>query len=142
MAIENSVSIIGRLTADPELRQTQTGTAVCSVRIAVRRPYADDKTDFFAVNVWSEKAKYLCRYGYKGGRVAVCGYLTEREYDDRNGVTRHVTEISCTEVQCIDFRKTEQPPCGAPVQKPEAKYIDTTAGEPLYDLSEEDDLPF
>lgn len=70
MAVENSVSIIGRLTADPELRQTQSGAAVCSVRIAVRRPYVDDKTDFFAVNIWSEKAKYLCRYGYKGGRVA------------------------------------------------------------------------
>lgn len=61
MAIENSVSIIGRLTADPELRQTQAGAAVCSVRIAVRRPYVGDKTDFFSVNVWSEKAKYLCR---------------------------------------------------------------------------------
>ena len=142
MAVENSVSIIGRLTADPELRQTQSGAAVCSVRIAVRRPYVDDKADFFAVNIWSEKAKYLCRYGYKGGRVAVCGYLTEREYDDRHGVTRHVTEISCTEVQCIDFRKTEQPPCVSPVQKPEVKYIDTTAGEPLYDLPEVDDLPF
>lgn len=142
MAIENSVNIIGRLTADPELRKTQSGAAVCSIRVAVRRPYVDDKTDFFSVNVRSEKAKYLCRYGYKGGRVAICGYLTGREYDDRHGVTRHVTEISCTEIQCIDFRKAEQPENNTPVQKPEAKYIDTTAGEPLYDLSEEDDLPF
>ena len=73
----NSTNMIGRLTADPELRRTPDGTAVCTFTLAVRRPRVKDTSDFIDFVAWRQSAEYLSQYGHKGDIVAVSGPLTQ-----------------------------------------------------------------
>ena len=88
----NSINLVGRLTADPELKTTQSGISVCTFSLAVNRPRVKDTTDFINCVAWRQSAEYLCNYGRKGNLVAVSGVLTSRKYDDSNG--NHRDKIS------------------------------------------------
>ena len=94
----NIVGIVGRLTADPELKKTQSGLSVCQIDVAVSRPRTKDKTDFLKAVVWRQSADYLCQYGHKGNLIAVNGYLSSRNYEDKNGNKRTAYEIVADEV--------------------------------------------
>ena len=78
----NKVTIMGRLCADPELRRTQSGIAVCNARIAVERNYADQDgeraTDFYDVVAWRGTAEFLCKYFEKGRKILLDGHLQTR----------------------------------------------------------------
>ena len=74
----NSISISGRLTKDPELRRTQSGTAVCSFSVAVDRPGVKDKTDFIDCVAWDKRAEFVSKYFLKGDPIEVNGVLTRR----------------------------------------------------------------
>lgn len=93
----NKVFLQGRLVADPELRHTQQGIAVASVRVAVDRDVkeADGSrmADFFPVIAWRSKAEFLTRYFHKGQLICVVGRLRTRDYTDSGGIRRFVTEI-------------------------------------------------
>jgi len=89
----NRIILIGRLAADPELRTTPNGTSVAQARIAVNRPFAKDKSDFFTVVCWRQSAEFLCRYFSKGRALGVEGSLQSREYTDREGVRRTAFEV-------------------------------------------------
>lgn len=97
----NKTIHIGNLTADPELKQTQSGTSVCSFNIAVNR-YSKDptekKVDFFTVVAWGPKAEFVSRYFKKGQAIVVCGRLENREWTDKQGNKRISTEIIAEEV--------------------------------------------
>lgn len=103
----NSVNMIGRLTKDPELRRTQSGTACCSFSLAVKRPRAKDTTDFHNFVVWQQGAEYLSQYGHKGDLVGVTGYLTTRSWEDQNGNKRSAVEVTCDSVELISSKKSE-----------------------------------
>ena len=103
----NSVTMIGRLCADPELRRTQSGTACCSFTLAVKRPKVKDITDFHNFVVWQQGAEYLCQYAHKGDLVGVTGYLTSRDWTDKDGNKRKATEITCDSVELISSKKSE-----------------------------------
>lgn len=103
----NSVTMIGRLTNEPELRRTQTGTACCSFTLAVKRPKVKDTTDFHNFVVWQQGAEYLCQYGHKGDLVGVTGYLTTREWTDKEGNKRKTTEVTCDSVELLSSKKSE-----------------------------------
>lgn len=103
----NSVTMIGRLTNEVELRRTQSGTACCSFTLAVKRPKAKDTTDFHNFVVWQQGAEYLCQYGHKGDLVGVTGYLTTREWTDKDGNKRKSTEVTCDSVELISSKKSE-----------------------------------
>lgn len=85
----NNLVITGRMCADPELRQTQSGIPVCSFRIAVERNYVTDgklrKTDFFDVVAWRGTAEFICGYFGKGRMIALDGRLQTRSWTDRQG---------------------------------------------------------
>ena len=104
----NSVNMIGRLTNDPELRRTQTGTACCGFSLAVKRPKVKDTTDFHNFVVWQQGAEYLSQYGHKGDLVGVTGYLTTREWTDKDGNKHKVTEVTCDSVELLSSKRSAE----------------------------------
>ena len=104
----NSVTMIGRLTNEPELRRTQSGTACCSFSLAVKRPKVKDTTDFHNFVVWQQGAEYLCQYGHKGDLVGVTGYLTTRNWEDKNGNKRTSVEVTCDSVELVSSKRSSE----------------------------------
>ena len=88
----NSVCLMGRLTADPELKSTQSGVSVCSFRIAVDRTYTpkgqEKQTDFINIVTWRSVAEFAARYFHKGQLVAVQGSIQTGQYTDKDGNKR------------------------------------------------------
>lgn len=103
----NSCNEIGRLTADPELRRTPDGTAVCTFTLAVRRPASKDTSDFIDFVAWRQSAEYLCQYGHKGDIVAVSGSLQSRKWKDKNDNNRINWEIQANSVELLSSKKSE-----------------------------------
>lgn len=93
----NCVAITGRLTGDPEVRMTTSGTSVTTLRVAVERNRtAQDgtrETDFLDVVAWRQTAEFIGRYFRKGSMIAVQGSIQTRTYEDRNGNKRTAVEI-------------------------------------------------
>ena len=98
----NKVYMIGRLTNAPEQRQTQNGVAVCTFSMAVNRRSNREVTDYFNIVAWRGLAETCAKYLVKGQRVAICGELQTRSYDDKNGTKRYVTEIIADDVEFLD----------------------------------------
>lgn len=97
----NLIGISGRLTAEPELKKTQSGISVCQVNVAVKRPKVKDTTDFLTVVLWRQSAEFLCQYAHKGDLVGVQGMLTTRKYQDRDGNNGTITEIVADNVELL-----------------------------------------
>lgn len=102
----NSVQIIGRLTADPELRQTQSGISSCRFTVAVDRKFADKNTgerqaDFISCVAWRQTAEFVSRYFSKGSMICVSGSLRTGSYTDRNysDVTHYTTDVFVENVE-------------------------------------------
>jgi single-strand DNA-binding protein len=93
----NSVCLMGRLTADPELKSTQSGVSVCSFRIAVDRTYTpkgqEKQTDFINIVTWRSTAEFVSRYFRKGQLVAVQGSIQTSQYTDRDGNKRTTFDV-------------------------------------------------
>lgn len=93
----NRVILMGRLTADPELRQTQSGISVLSFSIAVDRDFTpkgeEKQTDFVNLVAWRQTAEFISKYFSKGRMIAVEGRLSVRNYVDSNGNKRVATEV-------------------------------------------------
>lgn len=89
----NNINLIGRLTADVELKQTQNGVEVCSFSLAVKRPRVKDTTDFINCVAWRNTATFISKYFKKGNMIAVDGTLTSRKYQDNNGNNRVAYEV-------------------------------------------------
>ena len=85
----NKIFIMGRLTRDPELRRTQSGTAVCSFSVAVDRDFksqsGEKETDFIDVVAWRQTGEFVSKYFTKGRMIVVSGSLQSRKWQDRNG---------------------------------------------------------
>ena len=91
----NIVALQGRLSADPELRTTQTGTPVCSFTLAVQRNIKSGDeypTDWIDCVAWKGTAEFICKYFQKGQLMAVNGTLQTRSYE-KDGVKRNVTQV-------------------------------------------------
>lgn len=89
----NKVLLIGRLTADPELRRTQSGKAVASFTLAVDRYGTEKQADFIGCVAWEKTAESICNYFRKGKEILVEGDLQTRKYEDRDGNKRTATEV-------------------------------------------------
>lgn len=124
----------GRLTADPELKQTQNGVSVCSFTLAVKRPKVREKTDFINFVAWRGNAEFVCRYFKKGDAMEVSGALTSRKYQDSNGNNRVAFEVECDDVSfCLTNGKAEA--ADQPQFTPQA--------EPQFEeINADDDVPF
>lgn len=104
----NSCNFVGRLCADPEVRRTQDGTAVCTFSLAVKRPMVKDATDFIDFVSWRQSAEYLAQYGHKGDVVAATGTLQPRSWTDKDGNKRKAFEVVTTGVELLSSKKTSE----------------------------------
>ena len=129
----NRTILQGRLCADPEMRRTQNGTAVCSFRVAWSETVKDRETKLFLNCVaWQGTAEMICKYFRKGKELAVEGRLSTREYDDRDGNRRSVTEMTVDRVHFCGKNEDAQ-----------GTFPRTDIKSQLVELDEDDsDLPF
>ena len=108
----NRTILVGRLASEPELRYSVNGTAVTNFRLAVDRPFKNDKgereTDFFPIVTWRKLAEVCARNLSKGRLVAVEGRLQTRSYQGQDGGTRWVTEVVADNVRFLDWPKEQQ----------------------------------
>lgn len=135
----NRIVLIGRLTADPQLRYTQSGIAVANFTLAVDRPFTNQQgereTDFINIVVWRKQAENCANYLAKGRLAAVDGRLQIRSYDAQDGTRRWMTEVVADTVTFLDWggdrngagAEQSEPP-------PQDDFSDLDAGE--------DDFPF
>ena len=103
----NSINIAGKLTADPELRRTGDGTAVCSYSLAVKRPRVKDTVDYINCVTWRQAAEFLCQYAHKGDSVAITGSLQSRKWKDKDDRTRTEWEVITDSVELVSSKKSE-----------------------------------
>ena len=106
MASFNKVILIGNMTADPELKQTQGGVSVCSFSIAVNRRFAkadqaQQNVDFINIVTWRQQAEFVSRYFKKGNPILICGQLQTRSWNDTPGQKRYATEVVADEVSFV-----------------------------------------
>src|SRR6266566_2984766 len=118
----NRVVLVGNLTKDPELRHTPSGTAVCSLRLAVNTRRKDsatgewtEKPNYFDITVWGNQGESCAQYLAKGRPVAVDGRLEWREWDAQDGTKRQAVEIIADSVQFLGSRRGG--PSAGPIRK-------------------------
>ena len=107
----NKIILMGRLTRDPELRRTQSGTAVVSFSIAVDRDYkgqsGEKETDFIDIVAWRSTAEFVSKYFTKGRMAVVEGRLQIRDWTDRDGGKRRSAEVVADNVYFGDSKKAD-----------------------------------
>ena len=105
----NKVYLIGNLTKDPELSQTNSGISVCRFTLAVSRRFkntdGERETDFLNIVVWRGQADNCHKFLKKGSKCAVSGSIQSRSYDAQDGTKRYVTEIVADEVEFISTNR-------------------------------------
>lgn len=109
----NSVIIMGRLTRDPELRRTQSGTAVTSFAMAVDRDFksqsGEKETDFIDVVAWRNTGEFAAKYLAKGRMAAVEGRIQVRDWQDKDGNRRKSVEVVADNVYFADSKRDSKP---------------------------------
>ena len=139
----NMVCIIGRLTADTELKTTNTGKSVVSFSVAVNKD--KEHADFFDVVAWNKTAELVNRYFHKGDMIAIEGRLSSRVWEDRNGNKRKAVEIVADKVSFVGGKsngETTKSPYNAP-QSRNGTQITAEQFETLYnDENADTGLPF
>ena len=107
----NKVMLIGRLGADPELRQTTSGTSVCEMRIATNESWFDknanerrERTEWHRVVVWGRVGENCAKFLSKGSQAYVEGRIQTREWQDQSGNKRYTTEVVANNVQFLSTR--------------------------------------
>ena len=122
----NSVILVGRMAADPELKQTTSGVSVTSFTVACDRRRNHQECDFIHVVAWRNQAEFVCKYFAKGSPIGVDGSIQTRSYTDRDGNKRTAFEVVAENVFFA----------GGKSQKPEDQYKE-------FDMDDNgDDLPF
>ncbi len=129
----NCVNLIGRLTAEPEVRYTQTNIMVTQFNLAVNRAYAKpedkEKADFITVLAWNKTAEFVSKYFRKGQQVGVTGRIETGSYDDKDGKRVYTTKVVAEHVYFADSKKENT---GDPFAEPATSFQAVT----------DEDLPF
>lgn len=146
----NQVTLVGRLTADPERKQTTSGVPVCTFTLAVNRRYqpknedgtptAAQQADFISCVAWRNQAEFLCKYFRKGSSVCITGEIHTRSWTDQNNQKRYATDVVADDVRFVDNKEesgAESTAQGSSVP-PAIDAITAPTFEPLSD----DGLPF
>ena len=98
----NKVFLIGNLTCDPELTETASGISVCRFGIAVnRRKDSEQVSDFYNVTAWRGLGETVAKYARKGNKIAVCGNIELRKYEDREGIERTAIDIIAQDIEFL-----------------------------------------
>lgn len=140
----NLVVLTGRLTADPELKTTQSGIPVTSFSIAVNRRYSagdgQQQTDFINIVAWRKSAEFVTKYFKKGSLIGIEGSIQTRKYTDKDGNNRYIFEVVANNVQFVESKRDSSASSAEPVG---ASFSNASANDftDLGDVSD-DDLPF
>ena len=154
----NHIVIMGRLTRDPELRRTQSGTAVTTISVAVDRDYQsrdtqEKQTDFIDVVAWRSTAEFISKYFTKGRMIVVEGSLQSRKWTDKNGQNRTSWEVQANNVYFGDSKRDNQgggdyaapsygsQPYNQSYASPAQSYT-APAGDGFSEIDEDGELPF
>lgn len=143
----NKVILGGRLTADPELKQTQNGIAVVTFSIAVNRRYSKDaqqnETDFFNVTAWRQTAEFVSRYFKKGSSICIVGTLQNRSWVDQQNTKHYRTDIVADEVMFVDSRAESSASYNGAETYVAPSFSSTSDVAPKFEeIKTDDDLPF
>lgn len=136
----NKVILAGRLATAPEVKQTQSGKAVCNFRLAVTRRFSQGEhpeADFFNIQAWCNTAEFIGKYFAKGGAICITGHIQNRNYTDKEGANRWVTDIVADEANFVESRDYKDP----------VSHPYDVAGQPapspsFAEVKADDDLPF
>ena len=128
----NKVILGGRLTADPELKQTPQGVAVTTFSIAVNRKGKDAQTDFINCVAWRATAEFICRYFKKGSSICLAGSIQTRAWTDQQNNKRTATEVIAEEAYFVDSKSDGQ---AAPAFQPQTP-------PQFEEVAADDDIPF
>lgn len=142
----NKVILIGRLGQDPELKYTPSGVATATISVATDTTYKGQdgnnvtNTEWHRVIVWRQTAENLAKYQKKGNRIYIEGRLTNRSWDDKEGVKHYITEVVADQIQYLSDRADRQEGQGASAPPQPPMPNDSHVAEPRPE--EADDLPF
>ena len=126
---------MGRLTRDPEMRHTNSGTPVTTFSIAIDNGYGDNKrTDFVNCIAWNKTAEFVTKYFTKGKMIIVIGRITTRSWETQDGKRAYATEVVANEVNFGESKSSQQTAAQPPMQDDDDDFT------PLDE--EDDDLPF
>ena len=153
----NKVILGGRLTADPELKTTQSGIAVVSFSVAVNRRYTknsaqQNETDFFNVTAWRQTAEFVSKYFRKASSICIVGSLQTRNWTDQQGNKRYSVEIVADEANFVDAKNEAPAAVQQAAAAQQAGYMPESYAAPSYSgagdapgfdtIADYDDLPF
>jgi len=140
----NLVVLTGRLTADPELKNTPNGVPVTSFSIAVNRNYRageEQQTDFINIVAWRQRAEFITKYFTKGSMIGIEGSIQTRRYQDKNGNNRTAFEVVANNVQFVESKRDGS---ASPAMPSEPASFSNADANDFADLGSvtDDDLPF
>ena len=145
----NKAILVGRLTADPELRQTPNGVAVCSFSIAVDRRFsgrdAERKADFINIVAWRQQAEFISRYFLKGEPIGIEGSIQTRSYEDKQGNKRTAVEVVADNAFFVGSKGSRQAAASVPLPTdapPAAVSYQSGAASDFEEVETDNDLPF
>lgn len=149
----NKAILMGRLTRDPELRHTNSGTPVCSFSIAIDNGYGENRqTDFINCVAWNKTAEFVSNYFSKGKMIIVIGRISTRTWEGQDGKKNYSTEVVASEVSFGESKRSQEgggnysapaqsaPRAAAPAAPSFPDNASDDAFTPLLDT--DDDLPF
>ena len=134
----NKVILGGRITADPELKQTPQGVSVTSFSVAVNRRGKDAQTDFINCVAWRQTAEFICKFFKKGSSICISGSVQTRTWNDQQNNKRYATEIVADEAYFVDA-KAEASVGSFGGDAPAFQTQDSARFE---EVASDDDLPF
>ncbi|MBR4909876.1 MAG: single-stranded DNA-binding protein [Clostridia bacterium] len=141
----NLVVLTGRLTADPELKTTNTGISVTSFSIAVNRRYRageETQTDFINIVAWRQTAEFITKYFKKGNMIGIEGSIQTRKYTDKNGNNRVIFEVVASNAQFVESKKDNTPSAGIPGDEAASFSNAESSDFTEIDSGLDDDIPF
>ncbi len=128
----NKVILGGRITADPELKQTPQGVSVVTFSIAINRKGAKETTDFITCVAWRNTAEFISKYFQKGSSIVVDGSIQVRSYQDKDDNKRQAVEVVVSDAYFVDSKG-----------EIEAPQVASTTDTPKFEeIATDDDLPF
>lgn len=143
----NVAVLMGRLTADPELKHTSNGIAVVSFCVAVNRRFKDQQADFINCVAWRQTAEFICKYFVKGQMIGLEGSIQTRNYTDQDGNKRNATEVLVENASFCESKKSESnsrpsPSAAAPAAAAPSPGYFSGSSEDFEEITPDDDLPF
>lgn len=147
----NKAILVGRLTADPELKQTPNGISVTSFSIAVNRAFTpkggERQADFIDIVAWRQTAEFICRYFAKGKAILIEGSIQTRTYVDKNGQNRRAWEVVADSAHFVESKNAvpggnPTPLPGDSAAPPLAPAYSSGSVEDFADIDDDGDLPF